>query len=361
MIKFNILDLSFKNFKINTLKTKELTWKIIKYTFGIFYCAKDVISFLQENEEDKAINSLTDLNENGLLIKELKFTDDNMDWKEKLKSINFELLSSNKENNEKEKTNNIINILYEQLNKLYTNKSKSVLNKTDNDLTRSEDGPSRSESDLPKLKGDIKYCIDVEKYDNNNKYYFKIFIFLSNINKYYLKTNKYDIDLIRNVQKNIRPSQDMLKDLNKYKVISINNNINLESLDIKKKQNVLYFWNKLKILNICNEDFLIKKQETLTSIITVFRNKNYKLEYNVNGYILDLYFIDYLLAIECDKNYDNTKHNYIIHNEEYLKKEANIKQILDCSFIRYNPVSEDFNIFELIGSINIFMNRSEIL
>lgn len=98
----------------------------------------------------------------------------------------------------------------------------------------------------------------------------------------------------------------------------------------------------LEILDIFSECIETK---TISKIITVFKYEKIKKQYKCNNYRIDLYFIDYKLAIECDE----LQHN---HNktEDNIREEI-IKNKLNCTFIRYNPLSNNFNIFDVIHLI----------
>jgi hypothetical protein len=68
---------------------------------------------------------------------------------------------------------------------------------------------------------------------------------------------------------------------------------------------------------------------TIGFISEIFKDFNYKKQYKVNKYFIDLYFIDYKIAVECDEDHHNIKNDKI--REDIIKKELN------CSFIRYTP------------------------
>ena len=69
-------------------------------------------------------------------------------------------------------------------------------------------------------------------------------------------------------------------------------------------------------------------------------------QYNALGYGIDLYFHDYKLAIDIDKNGDSNR------NTDYeIKRQIAIEQELGCKFIRINPDKRDFDIFRNINEI----------
>ena len=63
-------------------------------------------------------------------------------------------------------------------------------------------------------------------------------------------------------------------------------------------------------------------------------------------YRIDLYFLDYKLATEIDKNRHSDR------NIDYkTKRQKTIEQELGCKFIRTDPDKEDFYIFRAINEI----------
>lgn len=95
---------------------------------------------------------------------------------------------------------------------------------------------------------------------------------------------------------------------------------------------------------------LRQEQETLATILKVFQDEKYRLQHFVKGYRIELYFIDYNLAIECDER------NHTNYDKELeIERELTIKKELKCEFIRYDPEADDFDIFELLREIRLFM------
>jgi len=107
------------------------------------------------------------------------------------------------------------------------------------------------------------------------------------------------------------------------------------------------FCNKIG-LDISRNIFSSIETDTLKCIMDVFQNENYEQQYVVGKYRIDLFFPQYMLAIECDEDH----HNSIINRENDIKRENEIKEQLDgCVFIRYKPFVNDFNIFTVINKI----------
>lgn len=85
--------------------------------------------------------------------------------------------------------------------------------------------------------------------------------------------------------------------------------------------------------------------ETIQTILEVFCGESMKCQYYINGYRIDLYFIEYKLAIECDEPHHTTRIKYDVDRQKEIEKELN------CTFIRYNPSHHDFNINLILNQI----------
>ena len=78
----------------------------------------------------------------------------------------------------------------------------------------------------------------------------------------------------------------------------------------------------------------------------VFKHKKYKLEYLVDTYKIDLYFLNAKIAIECDEfGHQDRDAQYEIDREDFVKNQ------LGCKFVRFNPDKEGFCIFDTIHEI----------
>jgi very-short-patch-repair endonuclease len=79
-------------------------------------------------------------------------------------------------------------------------------------------------------------------------------------------------------------------------------------------------------------------------------------QYSVNLYKIDLYFVDYKLAIECDEN----QHNRETNKDKDKLREENIKKIIeDIYFIRYSPFNKDFNIYKVFNEIFTYIRLKD--
>ena len=78
------------------------------------------------------------------------------------------------------------------------------------------------------------------------------------------------------------------------------------------------------------------------------------LQHKIGPYRIDLYFPTLRLAIECDEN-GHSQYN----EEKEVERTRFITENLRCTWIRYDPYAEDFDIFTLIGRIHAEILGSE--
>lgn len=98
--------------------------------------------------------------------------------------------------------------------------------------------------------------------------------------------------------------------------------------------------------------FACIEASSIERIITTFRGELMIEQYKIDAYIIDLYFPKYRLVIECDEKH----HKNIINWTKDKDRETHISTLLNCSFIRYEPFVENFNIFELLNRIFSHIN-----
>lgn len=118
--------------------------------------------------------------------------------------------------------------------------------------------------------------------------------------------------------------------------------------------------NITELLNILSPKFNIeldvkyvcKEASCLRVLMSVFRDYNLKIQYteNIFPYRIDLYFIDFKIAIECNEFGHS---NYSKDEEE--KREKIISDKLSCKFIKFNPDEKNFNIGDIIYLIQSLM------
>ena len=108
------------------------------------------------------------------------------------------------------------------------------------------------------------------------------------------------------------------------------------ALDIAKKLGI----NVNHILNTR------KEQDSIHAILKTFKGENMVRQYSVGTYYIDLYFPKYKLAIECDE------FGHADRDQEYEQtRQHYIEDKLGCKFIRYNPDSKNYNIFNVLNRI----------
>jgi len=99
--------------------------------------------------------------------------------------------------------------------------------------------------------------------------------------------------------------------------------------------------------------FITPETDTINSIVKILDCKYIK-QYKIDKYRVDLYVPEYNLVIECDENGHKDR------DIEYEKDRENyIHDKLKCVFIRYDPYSKNFDIFNIIKQINIIIKIQE--
>lgn len=90
-----------------------------------------------------------------------------------------------------------------------------------------------------------------------------------------------------------------------------------------------------------------KEQDSIHAILKTFKGERMVRQYRVDTYRIDLYFPDYKLAIECDEFGHSDRDQEYEQTRQYY-----IEDKLGCKFIRYNPDSKDYNIFNVLNRIH---------
>lgn len=93
-----------------------------------------------------------------------------------------------------------------------------------------------------------------------------------------------------------------------------------------------------------------KEQIHINSIVKVFGHERHETQFNIGSYRIDLYFIDKKIAVECDEH----GHSGRKQSEEHARQKY-IEDVLGCKFIRFNPDSKDFDIFNVLNQIVLAM------
>ena len=98
---------------------------------------------------------------------------------------------------------------------------------------------------------------------------------------------------------------------------------------------------------------ITKEQAVLRSIKDAFEGEDMQTQYAVIGYIIDLYFHKYKLAIEVDE----LRHADRNLNNEIERQKA-LEGELNYVFIKINPNEKDFIIFKEINKIHRRIKKS---
>ena len=108
----------------------------------------------------------------------------------------------------------------------------------------------------------------------------------------------------------------------------------------------------IKSINIC----MCIENQTIgfieNSYKTILKTKR---QYSIGKYRIDLYFIDYKLAIECDENnHEDRDPVYEKEREDYIKSLGN-------TIIRFNPNEEGFDLSNVLREINGILFKGLLL
>ena len=86
----------------------------------------------------------------------------------------------------------------------------------------------------------------------------------------------------------------------------------------------------------------------------LFPNEDIIEDFSALNYLIDHYFLKRKLAIEVDelghKDRDKTKEN---------KRQKDLKEYLDCVYIRINPDEKDFSAYDELGEVQTFIDKSK--
>ena len=95
-----------------------------------------------------------------------------------------------------------------------------------------------------------------------------------------------------------------------------------------------------------------KEQDSIHAILKTFKGENMVRQYSVGTYRIDLYFPKYKLAIECDEYGHSDRDQEYEHTRQHY-----IEDKLGCQFIRYNPDSKNYNVFDMFNKIYKEMSK----
>jgi hypothetical protein len=116
----------------------------------------------------------------------------------------------------------------------------------------------------------------------------------------------------------------------------------MKFLSKSRKPKIIEFA-KIFNLDLISKNYLCIETDTIVCIMQTFKQEVMITQHTVDKYKIDLYVIDYKLAIECDENHRDIEYDN--------KRQKEIEYILGCKFIRYKPYENGFNIFNLLNEI----------
>jgi very-short-patch-repair endonuclease len=103
-----------------------------------------------------------------------------------------------------------------------------------------------------------------------------------------------------------------------------------------------------------NKKCLTKEQQSLSEISTIYKIESHEFQYPIGPYILDMYFPEYKIVVECDEG------NHASYNPE--KEAERIRYINaylgidDNHWVRFNPDEENYDIGKTVGQIYMKIN-----
>jgi len=158
--------------------------------------------------------------------------------------------------------------------------------------------------------------------------------------------------------KNIRSMLKTFDNSSIYKIKSSTNGGNqiqnyityncLIKLLCKSRRSVTKNICELLNINVHNHHFSCIETDVIDNIIKTFDTELMHKQYRIDKYVVDLYFKDYNIILECDELQHSSPLNIIKDKE----RECEIEDIIgECVFIRFNPYDKNFNIFEIINKI----------
>ena len=119
---------------------------------------------------------------------------------------------------------------------------------------------------------------------------------------------------------------------------------------VKSRKNAAIEFAKRINLDVLTKYCIAIETDIIECILTTFDGNVMETQYNVDNYRIDLYFVEYNLAIECDeRHHANNKINDDV-------RQFYIQTKLGCRFIRFRPHDKDFNLFQLLNDIYIHLS-----
>ena len=104
-----------------------------------------------------------------------------------------------------------------------------------------------------------------------------------------------------------------------------------------------------------NKKCLTKEQQSLSDISNVFKTEKHEFQHPIGSYVLDMYFTEYKIVIECDEgNHSSYSPKKEAERVRYINTYLGID---DNHWIRFNPDENNYDIAKIVGKIYIKINQ----
>ena len=99
-------------------------------------------------------------------------------------------------------------------------------------------------------------------------------------------------------------------------------------------------------IDVYKHKYTSKENDSIEIIMKTFHGEKVKRQFKIGNYRINLYLLNYKIAIECDE-FDQIHRdiNYEITRQKFIEEQ------LQCTFVRYNPDDKDFDIALVLNKI----------
>lgn len=119
---------------------------------------------------------------------------------------------------------------------------------------------------------------------------------------------------------------------------------------VKSRKNAAIEFAKIINLDVLTKYCIAIETDILQCILTTFDGNIMETQYNIDNYRIDLFFVEYNLAIECDERHHLSNKINDDTRQLYIQRKTG------CRFIRFNPYDRDFNLFKLLNEIYVHLS-----
>jgi hypothetical protein len=126
----------------------------------------------------------------------------------------------------------------------------------------------------------------------------------------------------------------------------------LEKILLKSRKPESIELSKLLEIDKKTKYYTCIETDIIQCLLTTFDGNIMIPQYRIDNYRIDLYFPEYLLAIECDEIHHDTAKS----KEDDAIRTIYLTKKLGCRFIRCKPFEKNFNLFKLLNNIYIHLS-----